>query len=70
MEWHGFYACRRGFGTLMVLCGASAEETSQAMEIYVIHPISLRLIGRSGRNSSAFGRKTQNFHRTFHMLEE
>jgi len=31
MDWQGFYACRRGFGTLMVLSGATAEETSQAM---------------------------------------
>ena len=31
MEWHGLYACRRGFGTLMVDAGASLEETSQAM---------------------------------------
>jgi integrase len=31
MEWYGFYGCRRGFGTLMVLSGASAEETCQAM---------------------------------------
>ena len=31
MDWQGLYACRRGFGTMMVLCGASAEETCQAM---------------------------------------
>src|SRR5437763_8214262 len=31
MDWQGLYACRRGFGTLMVDAGASLEETSQAM---------------------------------------
>jgi integrase len=31
MEWEGLYACRRGFGTMMVLAGASAEETCKAM---------------------------------------
>jgi integrase len=31
MEWQGFYACRRGFGTLMVLAGASLEEVADAM---------------------------------------
>jgi integrase len=31
MDWEGLYACRRGFGTMMVLAGASAEETCKAM---------------------------------------
>jgi hypothetical protein len=31
MEWQGLYACRRGFGTLMVLAGASLEEVADAM---------------------------------------
>ena len=29
MDWHGLYACRRGFITMMVLSGASLEETAQ-----------------------------------------
>ena len=29
MDWQGLYACRRGFITMMVLSGASLEETAQ-----------------------------------------
>ena len=31
MEWEGFYACRRGFGTMMVLAGATLDEVADAM---------------------------------------
>ena len=31
MEWEGFYACRRGFGTIMVLAGATLDEVADAM---------------------------------------
>jgi hypothetical protein len=31
MEWEGFYALRRGFGTMMVLAGATLDEVADAM---------------------------------------
>ena len=30
-EWQGFYGCRRGFGTMMVLAGATLDEVADAM---------------------------------------
>jgi len=31
LDWYGLYACRRGFGTILVEAGATLEETSVAM---------------------------------------
>jgi len=31
LDWYGLYACRRGFGTVLVNAGATLEETSVAM---------------------------------------
>lgn len=31
LKWHGLYACRRGFGTLLVLAGAVLVEVADAM---------------------------------------
>lgn len=31
LDWQGFYACRRGFGTMLVLAGATLDEVADAM---------------------------------------
>jgi hypothetical protein len=31
LDWYGFYACRRGFGIMMVLAGATLDEVADAM---------------------------------------
>ena len=31
LDWYGFYACRRGFGTMMVLAGCTLDEVADAM---------------------------------------
>jgi hypothetical protein len=31
LEWQGFYSARRGFGTMLVLAGATLDEVADAM---------------------------------------
>ncbi len=45
MEWEGFYACRRGFGTMMVLAGATLDDKESKLAAKGMEKLRLAMGG-------------------------